>query len=324
MDTSKDNEKKDVKAEAQNDVQKDITNAAQELLYESQDVILQTRKAAASTYASPLLVLWGLLWFIAYLASYLYINYAFRIFMFMALAGGVGTALLFKMLKPESSMKDPTEDTSDELDEGTPCSRMGLRIAALWFFLFIYVIIWLFLFEPFSGLQCNALVGTAVMFAYIVMGLWFESYFIVGLGLLVTAVSLISFYFLPVYYSLCLAFVGVGAIFGTGLYIKLRWENKMARIDTLIHQPVRLKIMSTLVGLGKNEHVHFTHLRKLLKLTDGNLGSHLTRLEDADYVKIEKTFVDSKPQTLVSATEKGRDAFSEHIAALKEIIDGSK
>lgn len=312
-----------VQKDAQSNTQKDITYEAQDVLYESQDVILQTRKAVASTYANPLLVLWGLLWVIAYLASYFYINYAFRIFMFMALAGGVGTALIFKMLKFESPVKGTSEDTPDE-PENTPCSRMGLRIAALWFFLFIYVIIWLFLFEPFSGLQCNAVVGTAVMFAYVVMGLWFESYFMVGLGLLVTAASLISYYFLPAYYSLCLAFMGVGAIFGTGLYIKLRWENKMAQIDTLIHQPVRLKIMSSLVGLGKNEHVYFTYLRKLLKLTDGNLGSHLTRLENAGYVKIEKTFVDRKPQTLVSATEKGRDAFAEHIAALKEIVDGTK
>jgi DNA-binding MarR family transcriptional regulator len=94
----------------------------------------------------------------------------------------------------------------------------------------------------------------------------------------------------------------------------------MAQLDNIIHQPVRLQIMSSLVSLDKNEQVNFTYLRKLLKLTDGNLGAHLSKLEQAGYVKIDKTFVARKPQTFISATGKGRDAFDGHVAALKEII----
>jgi len=98
----------------------------------------------------------------------------------------------------------------------------------------------------------------------------------------------------------------------------------MAQLDNIIHQPVRLQIMSSLVSLDKDEQVNFTYLRKLLKLTDGNLGAHLAKLEEAGYVKIEKTFVARKPCSYISATGKGRDAFEEHVAALKEIVDGSK
>jgi len=98
----------------------------------------------------------------------------------------------------------------------------------------------------------------------------------------------------------------------------------MAQLDNIIHQPVRLQIMSSLISLDQNEQVNFTYLRKLLKLTDGNLGAHLTKLEEAGYIKIEKTFVARKPCTFIIATGKGRDAFEEHIAALKEIVDGSK
>jgi len=98
----------------------------------------------------------------------------------------------------------------------------------------------------------------------------------------------------------------------------------MAQLDNIIHQPVRLQIMSSLVSLDKNEQVNFTYLRKLLKVTDGNLGAHLTKLEDAGYIKSKKTFVAQKPRTFVRATEKGRDAFTEHIAALKEIIRSGK
>ena len=98
----------------------------------------------------------------------------------------------------------------------------------------------------------------------------------------------------------------------------------MAQLDNIIHQPVRLQIMSSLISLDQDEHVNFTYLRKLLKLTDGNLGVHLNKLEQAGYVKIDKTFVARKPQTFISATGKGRDAFAGHVAALKEIIHGGK
>lgn len=98
----------------------------------------------------------------------------------------------------------------------------------------------------------------------------------------------------------------------------------MAQLDNIIHQPVRLQIMSSLVSLDQNEHVNFTYLRKLLKLTDGNLGAHLSKLEQASYIKIEKTFVARKPQTFISATGKGRDAFAGHVAALKEIVESSQ
>jgi len=98
----------------------------------------------------------------------------------------------------------------------------------------------------------------------------------------------------------------------------------MAQLDNIIHQPVRLQIMSSLVSLDKNEKINFTYLRKLLKLTDGNLGAHLTKLEDAGYIKSKKSFVARKPRTFIKATGKGRDAFAEHTAALKEIIHSGK
>ena len=94
----------------------------------------------------------------------------------------------------------------------------------------------------------------------------------------------------------------------------------MSELNDVIHQPVRLRIMASLVALDKDEQVDFTYLRKLLKLTDGNLGAHLARLEVAGYIKIEKTFVSRKPRTYVSATGKGRDAFNEHLVALKRIL----
>lgn len=98
----------------------------------------------------------------------------------------------------------------------------------------------------------------------------------------------------------------------------------MAELDNIIHQPIRLQIMSSLVALDAGEQVDFVYLRKILDLTDGNLGAHLAKLEEAGYVKIEKTFISRKPRTFINATDKGRDAFSKHITILKKIIGGRK
>jgi len=98
----------------------------------------------------------------------------------------------------------------------------------------------------------------------------------------------------------------------------------MAELDNIIHQPVRLRIMSSLAALDPGEQVDFVHLRKILDLTDGNLGAHLTKLENAGYVKVEKTFIARKPRTFISATGKGLDAFYEYTDALKKIIGTPK
>lgn len=94
----------------------------------------------------------------------------------------------------------------------------------------------------------------------------------------------------------------------------------MPELDSTIHQPVRLRIMAMLVALPPDDKVVFTYLRDALDLTEGNLGAHLIKLEEAGYIAVEKTFVARKPHTFVSATRKGRAAFEEHAAALQEIL----
>ena len=93
----------------------------------------------------------------------------------------------------------------------------------------------------------------------------------------------------------------------------------MAEIDRIIHAPARLRIMSTLIALSPQAAVDFRALGKALDLTDGNLGAHLQTLEEAGYIKVEKSFVDRKPRTHLSITNKGRARFEEHVAALREI-----
>jgi hypothetical protein len=184
---------------------------AKESLSKAKEVIAQTHRSIVSAYANPLLILWGLLWIMAFTAAHFYLDYDFHIFMAMVAAGGVGTALICRIF----CSKVPIQDTS---------SRIGRRIALLWILLYVYVVIWLFLLAPFHGLQCNAVICTAAMFAFVVIGLWFESYFMVLLGLAVTAATLTGFYLLTDHYHLWMAVTGGGTMLGTGLYIRLRWR----------------------------------------------------------------------------------------------------
>ncbi len=94
----------------------------------------------------------------------------------------------------------------------------------------------------------------------------------------------------------------------------------MAELDPIIHQPVRLKIMAALTALSDDSQMDFVALRNLLGVTDGNLGAHLRKLEDAGYVSIEKVFVARKPHTYISVTPKGREAFEGHVKSLKKIL----
>jgi DNA-binding MarR family transcriptional regulator len=94
----------------------------------------------------------------------------------------------------------------------------------------------------------------------------------------------------------------------------------MSDFDPVIHQPVRLRICASLASIGIDESMEFTFLRDLLELTDGNLGAHLRKLEEAGYLEIEKMFVERKPKSFIALTASGRRAFKEHVKALRTIL----
>ena len=98
----------------------------------------------------------------------------------------------------------------------------------------------------------------------------------------------------------------------------------MARFDEIIHQPVRLRIMAALNALPEDAQIDFKALRDLLQVTDGNLATHLRKLEDAGYIVVEKTFVGRRPRTYIALTPKGRQAFAEHVQVLREILEGAE
>jgi DNA-binding MarR family transcriptional regulator len=94
----------------------------------------------------------------------------------------------------------------------------------------------------------------------------------------------------------------------------------MPELNEIIHQPVRLRIMAALVSLEPGNEVDFGYLRDLLDVTDGNLGAHLRKLEEAGFIAVNKTFIERKPRTYLSVTTNGRNIFQEHVAALESIL----
>jgi len=93
--------------------------------------------------------------------------------------------------------------------------------------------------------------------------------------------------------------------------------------DEIIHQQLRLKIMATLNALPSRDAIEFPRLKATIEATDGNLGAHLSTLEQAGYVSLEKDFEGKKPRTRVSITRAGRRAFAQHVEYLRAIIDGN-
>jgi DNA-binding MarR family transcriptional regulator len=91
---------------------------------------------------------------------------------------------------------------------------------------------------------------------------------------------------------------------------------ELSGLNKLVHEPVRLAMMTALSGC---ESAEFLFLQQLLGLTTGNLSSHLTKLEEAGLVQIEKQFVGKKPSTLVSLTALGREAIERHWQVLEQL-----
>ena len=89
-------------------------------------------------------------------------------------------------------------------------------------------------------------------------------------------------------------------------------------IDRIIHEPARLMILAYLYVV---ESADFLFLMRQTRLTRGNLSSHLSKLESAGYVGIEKEFVDKIPRTLLKLTPSGRDAFHKYKESMKQVLD---
>ena len=97
--------------------------------------------------------------------------------------------------------------------------------------------------------------------------------------------------------------------------------EELAALDKLIHEPARLAILT---ALSSCESADFLFLGRLTGLSKGNLSSHLSKLEEAKLVQIEKQFIGKKPNTLLSLTENGRIAINRHWQQLDNLRNGAQ
>ncbi|MGZ9226446.1 MAG: winged helix-turn-helix domain-containing protein [Anaerolineales bacterium] len=88
-------------------------------------------------------------------------------------------------------------------------------------------------------------------------------------------------------------------------------------LDRLIHEPARLLIVTILSTV---ESADFLFLQRETELTKGNLSAHLSKLEEAGYVKIEKSFKGKLPLTVCKLTKTGKNAFTQYRQQLQDFI----
>src|SRR5579859_2888761 len=92
--------------------------------------------------------------------------------------------------------------------------------------------------------------------------------------------------------------------------VDIRRAPEPARLDRLIHERMRLAIVS---ALAVNESLTFVELKQLLGATDGNVSVHAAKLEEAGYVKSDKRFEGRIPRTTYRLTDEGREALNRYL-----------
>jgi len=91
--------------------------------------------------------------------------------------------------------------------------------------------------------------------------------------------------------------------------------------DEVLSSRIRLAALALLAGCDEAE---FTYIRNVIQTTDGNLASHLRKLEEAGYVEYQKRFIDRKPATYYRITPEGRAALLAYSRRLTELLKNSE
>ncbi|HJT54209.1 MAG TPA: transcriptional regulator [Candidatus Angelobacter sp.] len=100
----------------------------------------------------------------------------------------------------------------------------------------------------------------------------------------------------------------------------LNLQQQIDDLDRVVHEPARLAILTV---LSSCEEADFTFLLRVTGLTNGNLSTHLTKLEGAGLVRIHKGFSGKRPQTMVSLTANGREQIRQHWRRLEKLREAA-
>lgn len=99
---------------------------------------------------------------------------------------------------------------------------------------------------------------------------------------------------------------------------KGKW-SRLNDVDRLIHEPARLAVMTILATV---ESADFVYLKRETELTRGNLSAHLSKLEEAGYIEIEKSFQGKRPHTNCRLSNAGRAAYGRYLQQLTSALGG--
>ncbi|TAM95030.1 MAG: transcriptional regulator [Chitinophagaceae bacterium] len=91
----------------------------------------------------------------------------------------------------------------------------------------------------------------------------------------------------------------------------------LKELDPLLHSQIRLAIVSILMGV---DEAQFNYLKEKTETTAGNLSFQLSKLKEANYIKVSKGFKDNYPLTTVRMTAKGKKAFEEYVITMKQYL----
>jgi DNA-binding MarR family transcriptional regulator len=92
---------------------------------------------------------------------------------------------------------------------------------------------------------------------------------------------------------------------------------ELAGLDRLVHEPARLAVMALLYVV---ESADFVFVMNQTGLTWGNLSAHLSKLEEAGYLAVEKSFKGRRPNTSLRLTDQGRAAFRDYVDKMKQVL----
>ncbi|MBT3478331.1 MAG: transcriptional regulator [Candidatus Marinimicrobia bacterium] len=96
---------------------------------------------------------------------------------------------------------------------------------------------------------------------------------------------------------------------------------KFDKLDPVIHAPVRLAVMTLLSQVVKAD---FNYIKDATETTDGNLSTHLSKLEKVEFISIEKSFSGKKPLTMCAITNKGKNAYRSYLRSLQSYLQKGK
>ncbi len=94
--------------------------------------------------------------------------------------------------------------------------------------------------------------------------------------------------------------------------------SEITSVDKLIHEPARLMIIGILSTV---ESADFVFLKRQTGMSDGNLSSHLKKLEEGGYIGMEKMFVDKIPRTVLKITPFGLEKLNEYLNTMRSVVD---